>query len=360
VFQSAAMNLARLSCISLVLLAAPGTAQTGTKSKEPSQLTKLADGVFAHVVNPDGNAVANAGIVVLDHSVLVFDTHYTPEAGQELSSLIRAVTAKPVRYVVNSHFHPDHTHGNQAFPGALVISGAVTRREILQKDVPALNRSLSMAEAQLQKLRKEVDQPGVHESAQTARMQINSRQEFLNRMAKLKITPPTLAFDRELIIRDGARTISLLYLGSGHTEGDIVLFLPSEKIAFVGDLLFNAALPNTQDAAILEWKKTLEQVLKLDADKFVPGHGPVGSRRDVEAFLGYFKDLENLVLPPLSRGEAVDQILKDLQIPGQYSSYRFQNFFPANVQKIYTELKGQQVAASSGASGKPEPERPTP
>ena len=87
----------------------------GRSPDEASEVAKLAEGVYARIVRPDGPAVSNAGFIVLENEVLVYDTHATPEAGQALLSAIATVTAKPVRYIVNSHFHPDHTHGNQVF-----------------------------------------------------------------------------------------------------------------------------------------------------------------------------------------------------------------------------------------------------
>ena len=94
-------------------------------------------------------------------------------------------------------------------------------------------------------------------------------------MTGLKIIPPLLGVEDSLDVNDALRPARLLYLGKGHTDGDLVLYLPKEKIAFVGDLFFNSALPNTQDAFLLEWIRTLGELLKLDAETFVPGHGPV-------------------------------------------------------------------------------------
>ncbi len=319
-------------------------AQTG-KPKETPEFEKLAEGVYAHIASADSNAVSNAGFIILDHFVLVFDTHFTLEAGQELAARIHAITPKPVRYLMNSHFHPDHTHGNQAFPGALEISSTATRRDMLQKDIPALNRSLTMADEQLQKLNKQALQEHDPRQLQMIRSQIAARQEFLSRMSKLKIIPPIITLDDSLTVRDGTHEVQLLYLGAGHTNGDVVLFLPSEKVAFLGDLFFNAALPNTQDAILLDWIKTLGEVLRLDAEKFVPGHGPVGGRKDVQEFLRYLEELKALVAPAVNRGDTLDQVLHDVHLPGKFSAFGFQSFFQSNVQKMFTELKAQQLSA---------------
>lgn len=338
-------DLILLSC--LLLSPSFASAQTSpSAARDAGELVKLADGVYAQIVTPDGNAVSNSGIVLLEHSVVVFDTHFTPEAGQLLLARIQSLTAKPVRYVINSHFHPDHTHGNQAFPNVpLIIGSTNTRRDMLESDLPSLNRVLSVTKEQLEKARKEVALEPDPKLQERMRREINNRQSLTDTLSRLKILPPVMTLDDTLTILEGARELRLISVGNGHTDGDVVLFLPAEKIAFVADLFFNAAIPNAQDANLLEWMKTLEELLTLDADRFVPGHGPVGTRVDVKEFLGYLEDLKSLVEPAVARGDSIEQVL-EIPVPGKYSSYRFQNFFRPNLEKMYKELKAQQLASS--------------
>jgi len=248
---------------------------------------------------------------------------------------------------VNSHFHPDHTHGNQAFPGQVHIIGTTAaRRDVLQKDLPALNRTLSATQEFIEKLRKDAaETPDALSRAQIA-AQIRMRQEFLDSMSRLKVLAPIITVDDRLLIREDKRDIELVSLGGGHTDGDLVLYLPSDKIVFAGDLFFNEALPNTQDANILDWIKTLTALIKLDADRFVAGHGSIGTKSDVVAFLKYFEELKGLVEPAVARGDIVEQVIRDIKVPEKYSSYRFQQFFAANIQKMYAELKAQQATVS--------------
>ncbi len=303
-------------------------------------------------------------MLVLEHSVLVFDTHFTPEAGQALAGRIRAVTQNPVRFVVLSHFHPDHTHGTQAFASApIVLSSSATRRDMLQKDIPVMNRAVTAAEAQVAKMNKEVAAIKDPAQQEALRRQIRLRDDFLQRISRLKIAQPVLTVDDSLALVEGKRRIELRCLGAGHTEGDLVLYLPDEKIVFCGDLFFNRALPNTQDGSLLEWMKTVPELLKLDAETFVPGHGPVGTREDVKVFLSYLEELRKLVEAGVNRGDGVEQLIQDSQVPARFASWQFQNFFPANLQKMYTELKALQLSATPAdpATGrKPEPEKPKP
>ena len=320
-------------------------------AKESPELSKLTEGAYARIVNPEGNAVGNAGFVVLERSVLVFDTHFTPEAGQVLLSDIRAVTPKAIRYVVNSHAHADHTHGNQVFPEAQLIAGTNARRDVLQVDLPSLNRTTKVAEKQLEKLRQDAGKEKDPDLLARIREQIKLREDSLQTMSRLKIMVPVIALDDSLTIRDGKQEACVSYIGVGHTTGDVVLFLPSQKIAYAGDLFFNAAIPYVQDASILQWMKTLEVLLKLDAEKFVPGHGPVGTKKDVESFLAYFEELKALVQPVVDRGDSVDQAVKEIAIPAKYASYRSQHLFPSNIQKMYAELRSQQIAIKPPEGG---------
>jgi cyclase len=316
-------------------------------SKDASDLTKLADGVYARIVSPDSNAVANAGIVVLDQSVLVFDTHFTPEAGEALLAGIRSVTSKPVRYVANSHWHADHTHGNQVFANSQLIGHTNTHRDMLQIDLASSDRTAKIAQSQLEKLRKEMLKETNPAQIRSLREQTKSREEYLQAASRLKILAPDVTLDDELKIRDGNQEARLLFLGAGHTEGDIVLFLPAHKIAFVGDLFFNNAIPNVQDANILQWMKTLQELVKLEADKFVPGHGSPGSKKDLESFLRYFEDLKTMVQPSVDRGDSMEQATREIEIPARYSSYQFQNFFQSNVQKMFAEIKSLQLETTT-------------
>jgi len=320
---------------------------------ENPELTKLADGAYARIVSPDSNAVSNSGFLVLDRCVLLFDTHFTPEAGQSLLEAVRSVTPKPVRYVVLSHAHPDHTHGSQIFPESFVIGSTSSRRDMLENDLPSLKRTIRITQNQVQKLRRDLDGGETGSNRAQIRKQIRSLEDYVQSMQRLQIVPPGITLDDRLTLRDGRQEIRIYSPGPGHTEGDVILVLPSLKIAFVGDLFFNEAIPNVQDARILQWMNTLEILLKLDADKFVPGHGSVGSKKDVAAFLAYFEELKSMVQFAVDRGDSLEKILQDNPLPEKYSTYQFQNFFPTNIQKMHAELKALQISTAPPGKSKP-------
>jgi len=310
------------------------------------ELRKLAEGVYAHVVEPEGAFVANAGVVLLSDGVVVFDTHFTREGGEELLRQIRGITQLPVRFVALSHFHPDHTHGLDAFPGAaLVLASTNARRDILEKDLPAVRRALDLGREQIEQWSRELERARDEALKSSLRARIAGRRELVERLAGLQVRAPVMALDDRLTIHDRERTLEFLLPGAGHTDGDLILYLPREKIVFAGDLFFDRALPNTEDARILEWTETLGALSNLDADIFVPGHGRPCGRAQVEEFRDYLRDLRALVEPAVLRGESLPQVVREAQLPEKYGSYGFRNFFPANVQKMYAELMALQLAA---------------
>ena len=338
---------------SLLLIALGLIPCVPTFCKDIPELEKLADGIYARIVSPDSSSVSNSGIIILDRCVLLCDTHFTPEGGRSLLDSVRSVTGKPVRYVVNSHAHADHTHGNQIFPEAFIIGSARARSDMVEGDQFALKRTIGITQNQLKKLKRELTgKKAGSEEARQIGAQIESLDDSLQSMQRLQIVLPDITLDDSLTIRDGKETVRIFSPGPGHTEGDVLVLLESLKIAFVGDLFFNEAIPNVQDAPILQWMKTLDTLLKLDVEKFVPGHGKVGSKKEVAAFLAYLEELKSLVRPAVDRGEDLEQVLEGVQLPAKYSTYLFQNLFPANIQKMYAELKALQASAAPGGKSK--------
>ncbi len=347
----------------LALTACLAAVSGAVADDQSAGLTELAEGVYVHLVEPATSTDANAGIVMLENGVLVFDTHSSPEAGQALLRKIADISSKPILLIVNSHFHADHTHGNQVFGSApFLLSSADARRDILQRDIPAMNRAVSAAQTQIEKMQKNLALVTDARSRAEIDRQIALRRGLLSRMTRLKIVAPEVTFDEELRIVEGSRELVMRHLGAGHTDGDIVLYLPAEKIAFVGDLFFNGALPSTQDSTLLAWSRTLDELLRIDAERFVPGHGAVGTREDIRDFAGYLEELKRMVQQSLDRGDTLEQLIAGAKVPVRYEGYRFQNFFPSNVQKMYTELKALQAGGSPAAGAertrKPQENRP--
>ncbi len=323
----------------LILLFLCSCSIPGAAAGENDKIFKIAENVYARIASPNGNAGGNAGFVIMDHSVVVFDTHFTPEEGKQLLDEIRTVTTLPVRYVINSHYHPDHTHGNKIFADSHVIGSQKTRHGVLQDDLPSLNRSIRIATEQLERMREERKGLRNSEKIESIDENIETRAAYLEELQKLQIVPPFVVLDEYLAIRDGNVEIQILCMGPGHSGGDTVLYIPSVKTVFCGSLFFNLVIPNVRDAKITQWIDVLERILEFDADIYIPGHGPPGSKRDVRECLNYFQDLRAVVGTFVSSGQSLEQAMQETQLPVKYQNYRFKYLFPSNVQRMYEELK---------------------
>ncbi|HSC76925.1 MAG TPA: MBL fold metallo-hydrolase [Candidatus Acidoferrales bacterium] len=278
-------RLALLGC--LVLLPATLAAQ------QAFDIVPVADGVYAAI----GKGTApmaigcNAAIIINDNEVLVVDTHYTPSAAHALLAEIKKLTDKPVRYVVETHWHNDHVQGSQAYvnvyPGGVeFISSHATREDIEKKAIPSVKQDLEslpqrieQAEQQLAAGKGQDGQPLTDEQKTQRRAQINRQKAYLEELKQMQISLPTLTFERSLVLHRGPHPIHVLFFFKGHTRGDVVVYLPDQKVVAAGDLV-TQGLPFPRDSYPGEWAKTMKAIAELNFDQLIPGHGPVQKGKD--------------------------------------------------------------------------------
>ena len=200
-------------------------------------------------VESDPAGAANAGIVLGDERVLVFDTRVTPSLGDELARAVLAATGARTAdlIVVNSHFHGDHVFGNGAFRGATIVASAST--------MAAENREWRRQVAIFERLRP-------HDAEE---------------IRGAAVATPTFGLAGPTRVDLGGVDVELEPVGPAHTEGDLVAHLPSEGVAFVGDLVFNGHWPSMWDADVRGWLTTLRRLGGCAASTLVPGHGPAGN-----------------------------------------------------------------------------------
>jgi cyclase len=262
---------------------APGAALALLAAAACAEPVQLAPGIY-QFETPDvaGNVVGNSIAVVMAEDVLVFDATLLPgTAAGEISALAR-LTPKPVRYLVNSHWHPDHTGGDAAFLAAFpqleIIASRETRR-LMQNTANVYIHTLEFETAQSdqdirRQLKSGLDASGKRLAAKdrgNLQAQLADGQRFLAEYRAAPRALPTLMFDKALTLDHGGRELKLLAL-PGHTAGDVVLYLPAEKILFAGDLLAYP-VPFCADSHPNEWIVSLETLSGLDVTTIVPGHG---------------------------------------------------------------------------------------
>jgi glyoxylase-like metal-dependent hydrolase (beta-lactamase superfamily II) len=310
------------------------------KAEDDFQLVKVADGVYAAIAKSGGLASGNAGFVIGDDSVLVFDTFSTPAAIEELIAEIQTLTKLPIKYAVNSHYHLDHTGGNQV----LIARGVpIIAHDNLIKWQTTRNKRFLPAPEELQKRRADAAKQlsETPEDQKDKRATLERQIRRLDAMMAIKLTNPTLTF--------GAGTVHL-YLGKrevilstlpGHTGGDVLAYVPDANVVFTGDLGWSKTLPNLVDATVNDWIPTLDKILnQYPAAKFIPGHGNVAEAAEIKDVRDYLDDLRSRVKQGIADGLTVDQAKLQLKLPEKYKAFAFQNFATPNVEDMYKELTG--------------------
>lgn len=262
-----------------------GVAQTAV----PVQKVQIADGIYQFMTAPDGYVPnGNSVVIVNENDVLVFDTFARPSTARTVLAEIRKVTNKPVRYVVNSHHHPDHWSGNevyaQAFPDLEIIATEQSRQFMLN----IANAWPAVFEDKLRKDQADLDQEissgkNADGGALTAKQRrrdeddVRLERDFTSEAMSVKRTYPTLTYGDTLTLRHGGREFQFLSM-VGDADGTTVLYLPKEKILVTGDLLSYPIPYFSQNIA--EEAKNLKILSRFDADMIIPGHGPAWHGKD--------------------------------------------------------------------------------
>jgi glyoxylase-like metal-dependent hydrolase (beta-lactamase superfamily II) len=341
------MRFKLITSIAMILAVMAGTANTRSssiapvpKAEDDFQLVKVAEGVYAAIAKPGGLASGNAGFVIGDDGVLIFDTFFTPAALEELIGEIQKLTKLPIKYGVNSHYHLDHTGGNQVLAARGVPIIAHDNVLIWQT---TKNKRFLPATADLEKRKADATKQlaDTPEDQKDKRAQLEMTLRRLDAMMAITLTNPTKTFKSGTMeLKLGKRKV-ILATFPGHTGGDVIAFIPDANVVFTGDLGWTKTLPNLVDATVNDWIPTLDTLLKEHAAaKYIPGHGNVAEAADIKDFRDYLDDLRSRVKQGIANGLTADQAKEQLSLPEKYKGFAFQNFATRNVEDMYKELKG--------------------
>jgi cyclase len=253
---------------------------------------RVADGVYYATGGFGGKNI----VIVNDEDALLVDTGTTPATARALVADIKTLTDKPVRYVVNTHFHYDHTDGNQIFGPEVQIIGhdfvreAITTLDVLHRE-PFMTSQGTAVPARIEGLKKQLaaERDATRKAALVK--DLAATEQIATDLAEIVPTPPNATYSSKLVLHRGAREIDLLHLGRGHTAGDTLVFLPRERVIATGDLM-ESRLAYMGDAYFDEWITTLEALKQLDFDLMLPGHDmPFRDKNLITAFQAYLGDL---------------------------------------------------------------------
>jgi cyclase len=260
---------------------------------------KIGPDLYAYISDNDGSA--NSTFLVTREGILVVDTGLNAREAGKLLAVIRSVSSEPVRYIINTHYHPDHQGGNATVSkDALVITTAFTR----ERTASLLAGPLAV------------------------------------RRADFRLADQTPAAGMTIFL--GNYQVDLLTTGQGHTLGDLVVYFPQQQAIALGDLFMNGSCPAMDEGSVENWINTLDRVLSMPLQTAVPGHFALGSKQDVQFFRNYLSDLFTQVEKMVAGGAKPDDVRKGIRMD-KYSGLRqfpqYEATFADNAQSVYQQLK---------------------
>ncbi|HJQ84269.1 MAG TPA: MBL fold metallo-hydrolase [Candidatus Binatia bacterium] len=289
------------------------------------ELREIARGVYACLQPDRGLGTSNSGFVDRAGG-LVVDTFWDLPHTRRLIETYARVWKEPARRVVNTHHNGDHCWGNQLFPGAEII-GHRRCAEAFGRETPALMQMLRNGGAS--------DDPMLQTFGR-----LLADWDF----SGIELTPPTTLIDDRLSLDlDGIRA-DLIWVGPAHTAGDVIVHLPAERVVFTGDVLFRLCTPIGWDGTYERWIAALDEIVALDPEVVVPGHGPISGvegPREMQSYLRYVRgEARRAFDAGLTPGEAARRI--DL---GPYASWTEPERIVFQIDRAYREFRGEPYDA---------------
>lgn len=290
-------------------------ASKGDLSEKQVSFTKLSDRAYAYTAEGD----PNTGVIIGENSVMVVDTQATPRMANRVIRKIREVTDKPIDYVVLSHYHAVRVLGAFAYQPREIICSRYTHDLIVERG----QQDYESEVGRFPRLFKGVDSiPG--------------------------LTWPTMTFETEMTIWLGQVEVKLIHLGKGHTKGDIVVWLPQDKILFSGDLVEYGATPYTGDAYLTDWPQTLDRLAAFQPAKVVPGRGDaLDTPEKVDAGIAGTRAFIQIMFASVQQSYQAGKNLSDTyievrkQLDPHYKDWViYEHCLPFNVKRAYDEASG--------------------
>jgi cyclase len=286
---------------------------------------KIADGVYYATVTRPGLGSNNV-VVVNDTDVLIVDAGTSPAAARAFVEDIKKLTDKPIRYVVNTHWHYDHTAGNQIFgPEVQIIATDHLHQMLATVDVlhrePFLTSQVAGLSTRVDTLTKQIAAEENAQQKAALQKDLADAQRLQQNNGEIRVTPPNVHYSTKMVLNRGGREIDLLFLGRGHTAGDTVVYLPKERIVATGDLM-ESRPAYMGDAFFSEWITTLEALKNLDFAVDLPGHGvPFTNKGLITAYQSYLGDLIDQVTKLKSEGVAPEDAAKRVDLTAHAKAF---------------------------------------
>ena len=275
-----------------------------------TELTELADGVYAYTQATGGFCIANAGYVAAGEEGVAIDALFSPRMTQAFQGVLGKLGPSPVRSLINTHHHVDHTLGNALFPGATIYAQSLARDHIALNGYPR-ERLVGLAPWFNDELPPEIP-----------------------------IRLPDVTFDSRLTLHAGGRTLELRHAGHAHTVGDVLVHLPEQRILFAGDVCFFYVTPLAFEGNIAGWVAALNAIEEMgEVDTIVPGHGPLGDKARVRELRAYFEVITAEARKRFDAG--LDEAATAREVPlGRYAAWGEAERVVPNVYRLFAQFRG--------------------
>lgn len=283
-------------------------------------IRQAASGVYFAHARPQTMVNCNAAIFVRSKDVVVVDAHSKPSAAASIIKQIRRqVTEKPVRYVINTHFHWDHTQGDHGYKetGSKVdfIASSMTKDLMEKLAVERMKESVNSVPAQIEAMRKRAEGASSAAEKTFCEEQIRQMEAYVADMKQnYELVLPTITFDKTYMLADSEFDLHLGFHGRSHTAGDTFVFCPQRRAMAAGDAC-HGWLPNIGDGYPRNWPGTIDDVSKADFKYLMGGHGPMQSDRTVmTSFRNYIEELAEKVEAGKKAGKGIPELQKEITV----------------------------------------------
>lgn len=277
-----------------------------------TELVELSPNIYAFVQAEGTWFVSNAGLIVGDERAIAIDSLASGEMVEDFLNRVRKVTKNPIKILINTHFHGDHTYTNHLFSKATTISDEKTRKQTAEA---------SEEEIELySQVWPEID------------------------FSEAEINPQDITFQEKATIYQDSKEIRLISVGAAHTKSDVYVYLPEEEIVFCGDLLFYLCTPFALFGHISGYIQAIDQLLSLNAETYVPGHGPVCGKEGLYEAREYLEMVRDESYERFQEGMVFFDAAKDIDL-GKFEDWGNPERIVGNVARAYSEFRGEPEAA---------------
>ncbi len=282
--------------------------------------------------DPQFSRTANSGFLITTEGVVVINTTNSPFHAREVLYEIRERTEQPVRYVINTDSHGDVMMGNEVFV-----------------DQKAAIIATTVAEEEMRDYRADLAE----------RLREDENWRLQGRMRGIHPTPATEAFDTQMTLLLGGEQIHLVRMSGGHSEGDLVVRLPAQKVDFLGHLFENGFFPRFASSDVRRWIENLRQIESEDVEIFVPAHGPPGGKKQLAEFRQFLEWLLNEVNARMQEGKSLVDIKRELNLTETYH-WSARELASHDIEEVFNQLTSEQQGATkdSGAPTRVIPVQP--